>query len=379
MKILHIIPTLYRGGAERLTLDICVELQRRNSHEVRIVSFSDSNTYKSLSNQLSWDVIPSKVKLSLLKIDLSGTKELEAYIHNFAPDIIHTHLYETEITTRSIFYPKAKWFSHCHDNMPQFERFTKNTLLSRIKRVNYFERKYLLSRYQKNGGNNFVCISKDTFDYFKKNLPGKDYQIHLLPNAIDFNKFANPNRPKKIKKRDFDLISVGSLVDKKNQAFLLDVMFLLLQTIPNVHLHILGDGINRQKLEQKAANLKLTKNVTFHGIVPNVPELLWESDIYLHSATYEPFGLALVEAMAAGLPVVALDGMGNRDIINSNENGFLIKEQNAQVFVNTIIELTQNEKLYNRISANAVDFAKRYDIKNYVDELLLLYNRALTG
>jgi len=81
--------------------------------------------------------------------------------------------------------------------------------------------------------------------------------------------------------------------------------------------------------------------------------------------------------MAAGLPVVTLDGKGNRDIIEQGKNGFMIYKQSAELFADKIIELIKNKELYQSMSAYAVEFAKKYDIKEYVDKLIDLYKMIL--
>ena len=64
--------------------------------------------------------------------------------------------------------------------------------------------------------------------------------------------------------------------------------------------------------------------------------------IFIHPATYEPFGLVIIEAMAAGLPVISLDGKGNRDIIKHKVNGYIFQNQNAVKFGEALIKLKEN-------------------------------------
>ena len=106
----------------------------------------------------------------------------------------------------------------------------------------------------------------------------------------------------------------------------------------------------------------------------NVQDYLNKSTIYVHSATYEPFGLVQVEAMAAGLPVVALDGKGNRELIQNGSNGFMVSKVDPIDFAEKIIKIIENNQTYITFSNNSIDFAKKYDIVNYVDELLKIYN-----
>jgi len=134
----------------------------------------------------------------------------------------------------------------------------------------------------------------------------------------------------------------------------------------------LGEGPNRKAIESDIVELEMTNSVFLHGNV-GVNEFYWNADIYVHSATYEPFGLVLLEAMAAGLPVVCLDGKGNRDIIEDSKNGYILSTENPEEFAHKIYNIWNNCKVYNAMSQYAIEFAEKYDIKPYVDKLLDIY------
>ena len=242
------------------------------------------------------------------------------------------------------------------------------------KLTNFYEKYYLLKRYKINGGNHFISISQDTNNFASQVLP-KKYKYHYLKNAINYNKFNNENL--KSKKGNLQLINIGSFQAKKNQTFLIDIAQTLKENKIKFHLTLVGDGNLRKAVERKVTDLELENEVSFTGNIPNVQDYLSKSDIYIHSAFYEPFGLVLLEAMASGLPVVTLDGKGNRDIIEEGKNGYMIYEQDAEKFANTIIKLWNNKKKMEEISRYANEYAKQYDIVNYVDKLLLLYQNAI--
>lgn len=373
MRILHIIPTLRKGGAERIAMDMCAELATRSGIEVKLVYLNNQVEYDT--NGLNYDLqcIPSSVQLSLTKPATYNIAGLEALIKTWQPDVIHSHLFEAEVVSRSITYPQAKWFSHCHDNMHQLETFSLATLGSKKRITEYYERMYLLKRYRANGGNKFIAISKDAQQYFERVLPADLNNVTLLYNAINLKRFTKPNNYAKQNSDALQLVTVGSLVDKKNQTLLIDVVAELVKRGTNVQLHILGNGPNKQKLQAKIDALNLAKHITLHGNVNKVEEYLWSSDVYIHGAYYEPFGLVLVEAMAAGLPVVSLDGRGNRDIITNDENGYIITEQDASVFADTILQLASDKELYNRIQQAGLHTAQQFDIVKYIDSLLDIY------
>lgn len=374
MKVLHIIPNLSKGGAERLVIDIMKALSNKKEVEAKLIILRNDINYDISDIKDLVEVVLVKVKLSIFKKNKLNVADLQKSISEFKPDIIHTHLFEAEITSRSCYYPKAVWFSHCHDNMIQFKNFSFDTLKNKSTFTNFFEKKYLFSRYDANNGTQFIAISNNAKEYFENKISG--YPITLLLNAINFDKFFIEKENKKYSK-SIKLINVGSFVDKKNQQFLITIAEKLKEKNIEFELHLLGDGKNIKAIEQKSRTLNLKEHIFFYGNVNNVEEHLWQSDIYVHSATYEPLGLVLLEAMAAGLPVISLDGGGNRDLIEEGKNGFMIYEQNPDLFVDVIVKLWQDKKKHQAISKYAQQYAKQHDIKNYVDKLLDIYKQAL--
>jgi len=372
-KILHIIPSLRKGGAERIVLDICRELQKREGVCVKLVVLHPENDYAFLTEGLDIALCSSKVIPSFLGKTQVNIKALENIIADYQPDIIHSHLFEAEFVSRFVHYPKAKWFSHCHDNMAQFRNLDIKTLFNKKLLTNFYEKRTLLARYMA-CDNHFIAISKDTEQYFNKVLPRKLRQnLTTLPNAIDYHRFASAYKEGDKLNSSLRFCTIGSLVDKKNQIFLVEVMNILRNKGLECRLDILGDGPNREKIQERINTLQLERNITLHGNVNKVEEFLFESTVCLHAATYEPFGLVLLEAMAAALPVGCLDGKGNRDLIEEGKNGYLLSKPNVEQFANRILQLIQSPELYQSMSQYAQEFAKRYDMEMYVNRLLELY------
>lgn len=369
LRILHIIPRLRKGGAERLCLDICNQLQKREGVQVQLITFSDENQYPFLTKDIDWQVVPASVQLSVFHKNTLNIDALQKEIEDFAPDVIHTHLLEAEIVSRSCHYPKARWFSHCHDNMRQFRNFDSKTLLNKQLLTNYFEKRYLFSRYKANGGNTFIAISHDTERYFRKTA--WHFDVRLLPNAIDYEKFHDNKEHQQ--GSNLRLINVGSLNTNKNQIFIVNVAKILADKSVDFDLKLVGGGQDYDMLKQRIETFGLQKNVSLCGNVDNVEDYLHESDVYVHSSLSEALGLTIIEAMASGLPVVTLDGRGNRDLIVQGKNGYMVYEQDAEQFAERILEIWNNKQKYQEMSAFAQEFARQYDIKPYVDKLLELY------
>jgi len=372
LKILHIIPSLRKGGAERLVLNICNGLLKQG-FDVLLVVMYEQNEYPELSENINIRCCSSRLAPSL-----SGKAKIEIddfinIVNEFKPDIIHSHLFEAEILSRWKLFPGIVYISHCHGNIRQFKKFDLNCFLKKSRLTDLYERKIIIDRYRK-CRNNFIAVSRDTELFLKNNLPNDLHNFTLMHNAIDCNKFRRIESCNKFMHdhKNIRLINTGSFVDNKNQAFLIDVVKVLHGKGYNVSLELLGYGPNMKKIENKINKTGLSDRIYCRGNV-NVEDYLCKADIYVHSAVYESFGLVLVEAMAAGLPVVTLDGKGNKDLIEEGKNGYILFKQDAEQFADKILKLWTNTEKYKEMSIYAKQFAMQFDIKEYIDKLVNTY------
>jgi glycosyltransferase involved in cell wall biosynthesis len=378
MKIIHIIPNLKKGGAERIVIDIIRTLSKKKELIVKLILFEDKIEYDVEDIKHLIEIVPSKVSLSISKKHVLSVTQLQDTFDFFKPDIIHSHLFEAEIVSRSCNFPSAKWFSHSHDRMKSLENVGIFSVKSKRDLTNYFEKRYLLKRYRKNGGNHFIAISEDIENFLKSVLPHNLFEVYFLQNAIDVQRFLKPSHFTESKSSaNFHLISIGRLDKNKNHQFLIDVVADLENRNIPILLTIIGEGAERKNLESKIILLKLESKIKLLGMIDNIETYLNESDVYVHSALTEGFGLTLIEAMASGLPVVTLDGGGNRMLIEQGKNGFLVEDNSIKTFSDRIIELVQNNALYHHISKNATEFAHQFDINHYIDKLIDIYQKSL--
>lgn len=373
MKIVHVIPNLMKGGAERLCIDICNELTSREGFEVKLIIFSNENLYQEITESIDIVHCPITFNLSITKSNHIDISSYSKFINSFQPDVIHSHLFRAELVTRFVISDNVRYITHIHDNVPQLHKGNSSTVLSKKKITNFYERNFLLKKYKK-CNNHFISISKDTSTYLFNNLPNSLKNISLLKNAINLNKFTRQNTKLENRNTTLKLLTIGSLVDKKNHIFLVNVVKELIDKGLNPTLTILGEGPNRSLLEYAIEENNLKKYIQLIGNVNHIEEYMWNSDIYVHAAIYEPFGLVLLEAMAAGLPCVSIDGGGNRDIIQNEENGFILEKESLDLYVNSIIRLSTDDELLKKIVNNATKFVKNFGINDYVDKLIDIYN-----
>ncbi len=372
LRVLFVIPTLKRGGAERLLINIANELQKREDFTCLIVTMYEGNDYEELTKDLNIVVSRSKVQLSVLKKNQADYKDFFDIAHEFKPHIIHSHLIEAEIFSRWKLLKNTAYFSHIHYNEKQFQNFDLNVFLKKRRLTDFYEKRFLIKKYNL-CRNNFLAISRDTESYLKEVLPEAFHRrIHYLPNAIDYNAFYQERTYDNLE-QSYNLITVGRFVENKNQLFLIDVVAELHKKGKNAKLTILGDGPLRPLIENRIRSKKMEAYITLCGNVSNVQHYLNESSIYMHSATYEPFGLVLLEAMAAGLPVVCLNGKGNKELVQNGKTGYILDSVSPGKFADKVIQVCEDKHLYKRISKNAQKFAEKYDIRHYIRLLVALY------
>jgi glycosyltransferase involved in cell wall biosynthesis len=378
MKILYVIPTMGCGGAEILLGAIARNLVNKG-HEVHILCLlSHHETWPNfpdrdaLEEEVKVTVIGGSVKFRFLRKPEIDNDAFRSYVERIKPDVIHSHLYLSELISRSVQFKGIKYFSHGHDNMPQLKRFTIKTILSKALLANYWERIWLLKQY-KIFNNQFIAISTDVKKYLEQNVSEFKNRITYLPNAIDSSRFQR-NRTYSVGKKNFHIVSIANLVPKKNHAFLIDVLSVLVKRGYDVTIDVLGFGPLMETLVEKTKDAGLENRLKFLGSVGDVPKRLWDADLYVHPACYEPFGLVILEAMSTGLPVVSLDGFGNRELMVNNENGFIVPtDATADEFADKIQYFIDQPSEIERMGKFALEFSKTYDISHYTDKLLEIY------
>ncbi|MCB9192579.1 MAG: glycosyltransferase family 4 protein [Flavobacteriales bacterium] len=373
IRILHVIPSLIKGGAERLALDILRASGQIPSVEVKLVYFKNINEYAEEYKGLNVQLINAWVRPSVLRTWDVNLNEWESLLCEFKPDVIHSHLFEADLLARYNLHRNIKYFSHCHDNMNQLRSLRHDRKFSKKRLTDLYERRFLMRQYEK-CENTFISVSPSTTLYFKENLSAKlTSRIMEFPNAIDVNRFSVQKSKPPVNDDPIRILNVGSFIPVKNQALLVKIATLLEEKGINFQIRFAGEGPELNKVQKSVTNLGLTDKIVFLGNVQNIQEEMWRSHICVHTSVSESFGLILVEAMAAGLPIIALDGIGNRDLIVDGENGFFIKTQNPKEFAERIIKLKDDQNQWLKFSNSGIEFSKKFDIRNYVQQLLEIY------
>jgi glycosyltransferase involved in cell wall biosynthesis len=383
MKILHINPVLACGGAEILTGAISLELAARG-HDVTIAclmphhkSFSKFPDRELLLEKVDVQILSDQFRFRLFREPIINNISFKNLLDTFKPDIVHSHLFLSELYSRSTLDESSAYITHGHDNMPQLQNFSAKTLFSKKLITDFWERRWLLKQYVKTN-NQFIAISKDVEYYLKANLPHPlNDQIHFLKNAIDIKRFKG-KKERFFNSGKIQIVSVASLVTKKNHRLLVELAAVLKSKAIQFEISVYGEGYLLEELKQLSVNLGVQDCISFKGTSGEIPTLLHEADLYIHPALYEPFGLVLLEAMASGLPIISLDGFGNRELIVDGTNGFFLpNDATADDLAKSVERFIEDPSLFEKLSDGGLNFVQQYGIENYVDKLLKIYEQAI--
>jgi glycosyltransferase involved in cell wall biosynthesis len=371
MRIVHIIPSLARAGAERVAVDICRQLQQMPGVEAALVCLSQSNDYAKESEAIRLIQLPTTFQFRLFGKSNGNLLTLLNWLESFRPHILHSHIYLADLLSRQKILKGVSYISHVHGRTTPYEIPSLQKFFSKAGLIQIAERKRIRKLYIQ-CKNHFIANSTFTAQYVSKSLAWPAAGIAVLPNAVNRQQFQPVSRkPGEV----IELIYAGRLVTDKNPLFLVDVVNKIRKAGVRVRLKIFGVGILLNPLREKISELNLADCISIHAPVADLGEEFRKAFLYVHSAVYEPYGLTMLEAMSTGLPVICLDAGGNRDFMENGVNGFMLNESNAEMFAERILELNSNSQLYHSMSIGALNTAEKFSIESYMEQLMVLYEK----
>ena len=175
---------------------------------------------------------------------------------------------------------------------------------------------------------------------------------------------------------DFAILMISRLTREKNIDLALEALADIIKQKPQTSLIIVGEGPERVKLEKKAQALNLGAHVSFEGWKEDLTPYFRASDLYLLTSWYEGYGLAVTEAMAAGLPVVMTDVGIAGDIVKDGESGLIVPVGSKDGAREAILKLIESKETYHTIRENALKIVQDFPIEeDYLEKLRESWNK----
>ena len=336
MRIVYVIEKMSGiGGMERIITDKMNYLVRHTNHEVVML--------------LLWHdelplAYPLDERVKIVRMDVPYLHKIKALfsfrktIRKINPDItIYTWVMGAFLAAFSGW--KGKCIYEAHRARPTMKH------------------QWIMSLMERNVDAVVVLTQQDAKEYpHAKN-------VTLIPNFTSLH----VEKPSDCSSKR--CVSVGRLVEVKDFSRLLDIWKKVSEKYPDWHLDIVGEGPEREALQQKIERLNLSSNVTLHKATSDVLPYYLNSSIYLMTSRFEGLGIVLIEAQTCGLPIVSLDcDYGPRHIIENDVTGKLIPYNDDEAMVNAICELIENQEKRQEMGKAALKASQKYQPDNIMSK-----------
>lgn len=223
-------------------------------------------------------------------------------------------------------------------------------------------------------------VRESTLNYVQP-LPGK---ITVINNGVDTKRYGKPvdrdgvRRSLGLGVNSHLIAQVGTLKEQKGHCYLVEALASIVPQHPNVHALFIGDGELRVELQDLVRTLGLQENIHFLGNRGDVPELLAASDLFVLPSLWEGLSIALLEAMATGLPIIASVVSGTVQAIEAGETGVLVPPGNSRELALAITNILGDPEGARTMGARAKIRAEReFSARKQAEEHKDLYLRLL--
>jgi glycosyltransferase involved in cell wall biosynthesis len=364
MKILQICSARQLGGGEKHLADLANALARRG-HDVFAALAPSSPLLAELPALPKQNLVELRMRNSL---NVASAFKLARFAREHQIEIIHAHVARD--------YPLAAFVSrragarlvltrHVLFPMSGIHRLT----LRRTARI--------------------IAVSQAVADGLREQEIFASDRIVLIRNGIDVDRFASAARRSEAAGREDNpgkrlrVGMVGHLAPIKGQEDFIRAAAIVCGLRDDVEFVIAGEDKSRsgehlQTIERLIAELDLNQRVRLSGWVNDIAELLSTFDLLVSPSRSEPFGLSIVEAMAAGTPVVASMSEGAREIVDDNNTGRLVPIGDAEALAKVVGELLSDPAQCRRLSANAQRVVReRFSLGQMVVETEKVYEQVL--
>ncbi len=304
--------------------------------------------------------------------NVKAYKQLKELIKNGNYDIVHCHTPNASAITRLVcrkFRKKTglKVFYTAHGFHFYRGAPTLNWML-------YYPVEKLCAPFT----DKLITINKEDYTLAENKLGAKE--VCYVPGVgIDLARFENICADRMAKRceigvaeNDFLLLSVGELNENKNHSVIIKALAKLAN--PSVHYAIAGLGDKQNQLLELASSLGVEKQVHLLGYRKDIPELNYSSDVFCFPSFREGLGLAAIESMACGLPVITSNIHGINDYSIYGVTGYKCDPDDIDGFKNAIEKLLADQSLRERMGAVNKETVKKYDISSVLEEMRIIYD-----
>lgn len=357
IKVIHIIETLNMGGMEKIVCMFCSWLNK-DKFEVEVWALAEGG------------VLESRAKERGVKFRVMGLKsyhnplnviKLASELRKARVDIIHAHGYFCTTFARSagLLASVPVMIAHLHTTFHS---------LGPVNRA--------IDRFLNRFTDRIICVSDAVRDSFFKMGYGERDKFTVIYNGIEEFKYT----PVPVETKDKLLFNAASLYPHKGHMALLTVFKAAKERVPGLRLQIAGEGPLLEELRQACQELGIESCVELLGERNDVPALLSHAALFVFPALREGLSLACVEAMASGVPVVAFDAGGLKEVIVDGETGLLCPIGDTAAMCEAVISLIDSPETRSAMGRMARErVEQKFTGARMANRIERLYDNLMTG
>lgn len=344
MRVLHVVESLARGGLERVVCDLVIE-QSRQGHEVEVFCIFSLGAFAA---ELQNAGIPVTAANKRKGLDLSVLMALRSASRRADHQVVHTH------------NPVANYYTCAAEITSWRSRPVVNTRHN-MGASNPNDGSEKLFRLSLPRTAKVAMVSPQVSKRFVDQGVVPSAKAAVVMNGIPLERYARSNATTRATARSalslpndaFVVGAVGRLVHVKNHRLLLAAAAPMCRKHPHVKIVLVGDGEMRNELQQQAQALGIADSLMMLGERSDIPQVLPAFDIFAMPSRSEGHSISLLEATAAGLPIVATAVGGNLEIVQHDLTGMLVPSEDVAAMENALDLLFADEPKRCNLSAQA--------------------------
>jgi glycosyltransferase involved in cell wall biosynthesis len=372
VRVLHVQKVAGIGGSERHLLSLLPSLAREGV-DVRML-VAETDDANPFTEALGARDIPVRAVPAGWHLNPALVTALARELRAYRPDVVHTHLVHADVHGQlAMAAGNAVRVSSVHSTHGFYRREPFRTGAR------------LAARY----AGAVIAISEHVRRYLEELRLARPEQIHVVPYGIDAShwRLEGPDRLRArqrlgLSPRDVGVGIAARLIPGKGHALLLEALAAARRESHTLRLLVAGRGPLRAELERDAQRLA-PGAVTFVGFADDVREFMNACDVIVfptEPALGEGFGLAALEAMASGRPVVATEVASLPEVVTSGETGLLVEPRSADALAAALLTLAGDAGLRERLGARGHERARTtFSLERMVERTLAVYRDALRG
>jgi len=318
-----------------------------------------------------------------LKISVFPSPEIKRILNNFKPDVVHVQVSDP-IGLSVVSYARKNHVPIVTTEHNQPEVITESLKMPKPVRrpVNALLSSYFRNRQSKS---DFVTMPTEQaiHNLLKKHELG--IPIAAVSNGVDLSNFKPGKAPSKIyekykiPKTSPIILYIGRVDPEKKVGTIISAFNQARRIIPKARLIIVGDGVDKMRLEKMVKKLSLENDVMFLGRVlpPDLYELYKTGTVFATASEIETQGIVLIEAAASGLPLIAVNKGAVSEVCINGKNGFLCEPGNINEIANAMIKTLSDKKLQDKFSKSSIKIAGEHDLERTLDKFINIYNKVI--